>query len=71
MTDTRTHYTRQEAADALGCSLRTVDRWFPRGIDGRTERTPTPDKPDGVLIERRLIERRLAAPGGDDVADTE
>lgn len=59
-------YTRKEASEVLGCSLRTIDRWFPRGSPGRTERTPTPDKPDGVIIDGVRVRARLPLPVGDD-----
>lgn len=45
-------YSRQEVADKLGVSLRTVDRWFPPGgVSGRRwTTTAVPGRPAEVRI---------------------
>lgn len=67
-----TTVSRHEAADMLGISLRTLDRIIPEGTPGRTRAHPhyreaRPNDP--VRIERKLIEDRMPAPGGDTDAE--
>lgn len=66
--ETKTHYTREEAATLLRCSTRTLDRWIPVGTPGRTGGGDGPN-PYPVQIARHLVEALLPAPGGDDHAE--
>lgn len=58
-----TRLTCQEAADAIGCSLRTIYRKFPVGHPARSIGT---NRYNGVLLDRDAVLRLVPAPGGDD-----
>jgi len=61
-----TTVSRDEAAELLGCSTRTLDRHIPPGTPGRTVITAI-GTPGGrqTRIERKLLARFMPAPGGD------
>lgn len=60
--------SKTEAAAALGCSIRTLERMFPPGTPGRVEKGGAV-RPAAVRYDRAVIERMTPAPGGDEVGD--
>jgi hypothetical protein len=60
--------SKAEAAEALGCHVRTVERMFPPGTPGRVE-IGGARRPAEVRYERSAIEKRVPAPGGDPVGE--
>jgi len=61
--DTET-MSKAEAAAALGCSIRTLERAFPRGTEVRVEKGGA-KRPAQVRYRTSAIMARLPAPGGE------
>jgi DNA-binding transcriptional regulator YiaG len=48
--------TKHKAAEMLGVSTRTVDRWFPPGHSARSMTRAKPGQPSVVMIGRWAVE---------------
>lgn len=53
--------SKADAAQMMGVSTRTVDRWFPPGHMARTMTKAVPGKPAEVRLNRTMIERLVQA----------
>ena len=60
---TDTTVSMEEAAQILGCSIRTLRRHLPPGTPGRYRRIGTPG--GQIRIERDLLKTLMPAPGGE------
>ena len=61
--------SKAEAAAALGCSVRTLERTFPPGTPGRVE-VGGRLRPAEIRYDRAVITSMVPAPGGDHVHDS-
>lgn len=60
--------SKAEAASALQCSVRTLERRFPPGTAGRVD-VGGIERPAEVRYERKVIVGMIPTPGGDDTPD--